>query len=111
MNEQERMEQLFRESQPNVRFSRPTPPLEPPKKPAPQPAQKAAPLPRSCTPLEKVIIADIHLSWNCVARLSLQFVLMSSLVAAFVGGMIWIIAGILHGLAAALQKMPPPAVQ
>jgi hypothetical protein len=65
-------------------------------------------LPRSCHPLEQVIIADIRLSWNCVARLSLQFVLMAGLVASFVGGMVWIIAGILHGLAVAMQTMPPP---
>jgi hypothetical protein len=111
MTEQERFEEIYRQRQPVVVIQRPPPPPEPTQDPEPEPAPKPSPLPRSCTPLEKVIIADIHLSWNCVARLSLQFVLLSSLVAAFVGGMIWIIAGILHGLAAALQKIPPPAVQ
>jgi hypothetical protein len=36
---------------------------------------------------------------------------MSSLIAAFVGGMVWIIAGILHGLAAAMQTIPPPPLR
>jgi hypothetical protein len=103
MTEQERFEQMFRESQLNVRFSRPAPPLEPPQKPAPQPAQKAAPLPRSCHPLEQVIIADIRLSWNCVARLSLQVVVMSFLVGAMIAGII----AIFLGLAEALTTMPP----
>jgi hypothetical protein len=111
MTEQERFEEIYRQRQPAVTIQRPTPPPEPAQEQPPLPAPKPSPLPRSCTPLEKVIIADIHLSWNCVARLSLQFVLMASLVAAFVGGMIWIIAGILHGLAVAMQTMPPPASQ
>jgi len=111
MTEQERFEEIYRQRQPAVTIQRPTPPPEPAQEQPPLPAPKPSPLPRSCTPPEKVIIADIHLSWTCVARLSLQLVLMSSLVAAFVGGMIWIIAGILHGLAAALQKIPPPAFQ
>ena len=104
MNEQERMEQLFRESQPTVRFQRP----EPPPEQAPATAQKPAPLPTACTPLEKVVIANIHLTWNCVARLSLQFVLMSFLVTAFIAGIVWLIAGIGHGLATSLQTLPPP---
>jgi hypothetical protein len=107
MNEQERMEQIFRHRQPAVTIQRPDQ--------SPVPAlysdPNAAPLPRSCQPLERVIISDIHLSWESVARLSLQVVLMSSLVAAFVGGMVWIIAGILHGLAVAMQTMPPPPVR
>jgi len=111
MTEQERFEEIYRQRHPVVAIQRPTPPQEPAPEQPPVPAPKPSPLPRSCTPLEKVIIADIHLSWNCVARLSLQFVLMSSLVAAFVAGIVWIIAGLSAALAAALQKMPPPAFQ
>lgn len=111
MNEQERFEELCRQRQPVVVIQRPTPPPEPAQEHPPVPAPKPAQLPIACTPLEKVIIADIHLSWNCVARLSLQVVLMAGLVAAFVGGMVWIIAGILHGLAVAMQTMPPPPVR
>ena len=111
MTEQERFEEIYRQRQPVATIQRPAPPPKPAPEPAPKPAPKPAPRPIACTPLEKVIIADIHLTWHCVARLSLQVVLLSSLVAAFVGGMIWIIAGILHGLAAALQKIPPPAFQ
>lgn len=107
MTEQERMEQIFRQRQPAVTIQRPDQ--------SPVPAlysdPNAAPLPRSCQPLERVIISDIHLSWNCVARLALQFVLMSSLVAAFVAGIVWLIAGLSAAIAAALQKMPPPAFQ
>jgi hypothetical protein len=36
---------------------------------------------------------------------------MSSLVAAFVAGIVWLIAGLSAAIAAALQKMPPPAFQ
>jgi len=103
MNEQERFEELCRQRQPVVVIQRPTPPPEPPQEPAPQPAQKAAPLTRSCHPLEQVIIADIRLSWNCVARLSLQVVVMSFLV----GAMIAVIIAIFLGLAEALTTMPP----
>jgi hypothetical protein len=111
MTEQERFEEIYRQRQPVVVIQRPTPPLEPAKEHPPVPAPKPSPLPRSCQPLEHVIIVDIHLSWNCVARLSLQFVLMSSLVAAFIAGAIWILAGIAHGLAASLQTLPPPPLR
>jgi hypothetical protein len=111
MTEQERFEQLFRESQPNVRFSRPTPPPEPTQEPEPEPATKPAPLPIACTPLEKVIIADIRLSWNCVARLSIQFVLMSFLVASFIVGIVSLIGFVCMGIATSLQTMPPPPLR
>jgi hypothetical protein len=107
MTEQERFEQLFRESQPNVRFSRPAPPPEPTQEPTQQPA----PIPRSCQPLERVIISDIHLSWNCVARLSLQFVLMSFLVASFIVGIVSLIVFVCMGIATSLQTMPPPPLR
>jgi hypothetical protein len=103
MTEQERFEQMFRQRQPVVVIQRPTPPPEPTQAPEPQPAQKAAPLPRSCHPLEQVIIADIRLSWNCVARLSLQVAVMSFLVGAMIAGII----AIFLGLAEALTTMPP----
>jgi hypothetical protein len=107
MNEQERFEQLFRESQPSVRFSRPAQPQEPTQEPTPQPA----PLPRSCQPLERVIISDIRLSWNCVARLAIQFVLMSFLVASFVVGIVSLIVFVCMGIATSLQTMPPPPLR
>jgi hypothetical protein len=103
MTEQERFEEIYRQRQHAVTIQRPTPPPEPTQEPAPQPAQKAAPLPRSCHPLEQVIIADIRLSWNCVARLSLQVVVMSFLVGAMIAGII----AIFLGLAEALTTMPP----
>jgi len=103
MTEQERFEQMFRQRQPAVTIQRPTPPQEPTQEPEQEPAPKPAPLPTTCTPLEKVIIADIHLSWNCVARLSLQVVVMSFLVGAMIAGII----AIFLGLAEALTTMPP----
>ena len=111
MTEQERFEQLFREIQPNGRFSRPAPPPEPTQEPEPVPAPKLAPLPRSCPPLERVIISDIHLPWNCVARLSLQFVLMSFLVASFIVGIVSLIGFVCMGIATSLQTMPPPPLR
>jgi hypothetical protein len=111
MTEQERFEEIYRQRQPVVVIHRPTPPPEPTQEHPPQPAQKAAPLPRSCHPLEQVIIADIRLSWNCVARLSLQFVLMSFLVASFIVGIVSLIGFVCMGIATSLQTMPPPPLR
>jgi hypothetical protein len=111
MTEQERFEEIYRQRQPVVVIQRPTPPPEPTQAPEPEPATKPAPLPRSCQPLERVIISDIHLSWNCVARLALQFVLMSFLVASFIVGIVSLIVFVCMGIATSLQTMPPPPLR
>ena len=119
MNEQERMEQLFRQRQPAVQIQRPEPPPEPmrpvpqsvPKSPLTDPQTQLEIQRLSLEPKTEVILTDIRLSWTCVARLALQFVLMSFLVAAFLSGIVAIIAGVFMGLAGSLHTMPPPPIR
>lgn len=110
MTEQERFDQMLRER---------TPPPEPPQFVIVKGSDQNAPMfpvakVPEVTPYtgpDRVLLTDIRLSWTCVARLSLQFVLMSFLVAAFLAGIVAIIAGVFMGLAGSLHTMPPPPIR
>lgn len=106
MTEQERFEQMLRE-----------------RKPAPEPPpfilvkgsdQNAPMFPVAKLPEvspytgpERIILTDVRLSWNCVARLSLQLVTMSFLVGAFIAGLAYLVYGLATAIAYLPQSMPP----